>query len=244
MPQTTNRQLTLKKKIGHAFVHQSTNTPLNTKSHLEMILKDPPETSLSINDSTDEQLYELPKSGPEPLYVTVIGDRSPTPISNVRSMSESTCINDQDYSKRNTILDILKKTANSPEEVIELTSIIEQLINELPHREPSGEDLQPHEPKIKDSLVVLLNLLDNLPILTDSDKDRFIDHFDILHEEVLHSTNLQKNTPVTKESNSLKKVRDLISAPRKKSPAELKKQCRGQRNREFYCLPPWCFPSH
>ena len=110
-----------------------------------MILKDPPETSLSINDSTDKQLYELPKSGPEPLYVTVIGDQSPTPISNVRSMSESTCINDQDYSKRNTILDILKKTANSPEEVKELTSIIEQLINELPHREPSGEVLQPHE---------------------------------------------------------------------------------------------------
>lgn len=234
MPQTTNRQLTLKKKIGHAFVHQSTNTTLNTESHLEMILKDLPEDSLSIKESTNEQLYELPNSKTEPLYVTVIGDRSPTPISNVRSTSESTCINDQDYSKRNTILDILKKTANSPEEVKELTSIIEQLINELPHREP----------KIKDSLVVLLNLLDNLPILTDSDKDRFIDHFDILHEEVLHNTNLQKNTPVTKESDSLKNVREFISANRKKSPAELKKQCRDQRNREFYCLPPWCFPSH
>ena len=244
MPQTTNRQLTLKKKIGHAFVHQSTNTIINTESHLEMILKDLPEDSLSIKESTNEQLYKLPNSKTEPLYVTVIGDRSPTPISNVRSTSESTCINDQDYSKRNTILDILKKTANSPEEVKELTSIIEQLINELPHREPSGEVLQPHEPKIKDSLVVLLNLLDNLPILTDSDKDRFIDHFDILHEEVLHNTNLQKNTPVTKESDSLKNVREFISANRKKSPAELKKQCRDQRNREFYCLPPWCFPSH
>lgn len=131
MPQTTNRQLTLKKKIGHAFVHQSTNTTLNTESHLKMILKDLPEDSLSINESTDERLYELPNSKTEPLYVTVISDRSPTPISNVQSTSKSTCINDQDYSKRNTILDILKKTANSPEEVKELTSIIEQLINEL-----------------------------------------------------------------------------------------------------------------
>lgn len=74
MPQTTNRQLTLKKKIGHAFVHQSTNTTLNTESHLEMILKDLPEDSLSIKESTNEQLYELPNSKTEPLYVTVIGD--------------------------------------------------------------------------------------------------------------------------------------------------------------------------
>ncbi|EOH1684306.1 hypothetical protein ACLSC7_000027 [Enterococcus hirae] len=233
MPQTTNRQLTLKKKIGHAFVHQSTNTTLNTESHLKMILKDLPEDSLSIKESTDEQLYELPNSKTESLYVTVIGDRSPTPISNVRSTSESTCINDQDYSKRNTILDILKKTANSPEEVKELTSIIEQLINELPHREPSGEDLQPHEPKIKDSLVVLLNLLDNLPILNDSDKDRFIDHFDILHEEVLHNTNLQKNIPVTKEPDSLKNVREFISANRKKSPAELKNNAETKETENF-----------
>ena len=55
MPQTTNRQLTLKKKIGHAFVHQSTNTTLNTESHLKMILKDLPEDSLSIKESTNEQ---------------------------------------------------------------------------------------------------------------------------------------------------------------------------------------------
>lgn len=67
MPQTTNRQLTLKKKIGHAFVHQSTNTTLNTESHLEMILKDLPEDSLSIKESTNEQLYKLPNSKTEPL---------------------------------------------------------------------------------------------------------------------------------------------------------------------------------
>ncbi|EPM6852378.1 hypothetical protein ACTPGR_002516 [Enterococcus hirae] len=231
MPQTTNRQLTLKKKIGHAFVHQSTNTTLNTESHREMILKD----SSEISPSNTYALYEVPNDNLPPMYLTVLNDQ-PT--------SEPICVGNQDYSKRNTVLDILEKNPPSSEEIQELKTIINQLIKEL--RSPKSDCIceeQIRRRKVKEPFE-LLTLLDNLSNLTDQQKHHFICHFDKLNEEVRRSRDFQNDTPVTKEIGSLKEIREFISANRKKSPAELKKQCRDQRNREFYCLPPWCFPSH